>query len=134
MKSWLPRFREENPQLEILEVLKRGGHPFLNASFSKFCFVNSIFDGAVCYRRCSARPNFEHCSLNENIAEFVAGNGNTRMVTLRNHLPEEILRQAAYLRSCTGRKTSLRIKQRTQTATPSIQGQWNPKMQDMLKE
>ncbi|KAL4534463.1 hypothetical protein Ndes2526B_g05401 [Nannochloris sp. 'desiccata'] len=94
MKSWLPRFREENPQLEIVEVLKRGGHPFLDASFR---------------------------------------NGNTRMVTLRNHLPEEILRQAAYLRSCAGRKTSLRVKQRTQTATPSIQGQWNAKVQDTLK-
>jgi hypothetical protein len=55
------------------------------------------------------------------------------MVTLRNHLPEEILRQAAYLRSSTGRKASLRVKHRTQTVTPSIQGQWNPKVQDILK-
>ena len=43
IKSWLPRFREENPQLEINEVLKRGGHPFLDASFSKFY----AFDGAA---------------------------------------------------------------------------------------
>ena len=35
MKSWLPRLKEENPQLEINEVLKRGGHPFLEASYSK---------------------------------------------------------------------------------------------------
>jgi len=48
MKSWLPRFRQENPQLEIVENLKRGGHPFLDASFSKFFVViSSQFDGSV---------------------------------------------------------------------------------------
>ena len=35
LKSWLPRFREENPHLEIAEVLRRGGHPFLEASYGK---------------------------------------------------------------------------------------------------
>lgn len=62
-----------------------------------------------------------------------AVNGNSRSVTLRNHPPEEILRQAVYLRSATGRKASLQVKQRTKTQTPSIQGHWTPQLQDILR-
>lgn len=60
-------------------------------------------------------------------------NGNSRTVTLRNHPPEEILRQAVYLRSATGRKASLQVKHRTKTQTPSIQGPWTPQLQDILR-
>ena len=47
--------------------------------------------------------------------------------------PEEALRQAVYLRSSTGRKASLRIKERTQTKNPSTQGRWTSQLQDELK-
>lgn len=62
-----------------------------------------------------------------------AGNGNARSVSIRNQPPDEILRQAVYLRSSAGRKASLQVKHRTQTETPSIQGAWTPQLQDRLK-
>ena len=49
LNSWLPRFREENPHLEIAQVLKRGGHPFLEAAYSELppplifgCLINFV--------------------------------------------------------------------------------------------
>lgn len=60
-------------------------------------------------------------------------NGTSRSVGLRNASAEEVLRQAALLRSSQGRKTSLQIKKRLRTASPSIQGPWTPELQDALK-
>lgn len=34
LQSWLPRFKDENPHLEILEAMRRGIHPFISAHFS----------------------------------------------------------------------------------------------------
>lgn len=31
----MPHFREDNPQLEIEEIMKRGRHPFLQAEYSE---------------------------------------------------------------------------------------------------
>jgi hypothetical protein len=33
VQEWLPRFREQNPQLAVEEVMQRGRHPFLAASY-----------------------------------------------------------------------------------------------------
>jgi large subunit ribosomal protein L43 len=33
VQAWLPRFKEENPQLEVEEVMRRGRHPFLLADY-----------------------------------------------------------------------------------------------------
>jgi hypothetical protein len=63
-----------------------------------------------------------------------ADNSTERTVALRNMDPPEILRQAAYLRGSAGRKASLRVKQRTQTRRPSVQGAWTPDVQDALKQ
>lgn len=60
-------------------------------------------------------------------------NGTVRTVGLRNATPQEVLRQAGYLRSSTGRKTSLQVKQRQVSRNPSIQGRWTPEVQDTLK-
>lgn len=60
-------------------------------------------------------------------------NGTVRTVGLRNATPQEVLRQAGYLRSSTGRKTSLQVKQRQVSRNPSIQGRWTPEVQDALK-
>lgn len=62
-----------------------------------------------------------------------AENGNQRSVSLRNNSPDEILRQMAYLRSSLGGKATVRVKQRTKTLSPSIQGAWTSQMQDSLR-
>jgi hypothetical protein len=59
--------------------------------------------------------------------------GNVRSVGLRNADPAEVLRQALYLRSSSGRRASLRVKARVQTRTPSVQGAWTPELQAALK-
>ena len=38
INHWLPRFREENPQFEIEETMKRGRHPYLDAKYSELNF------------------------------------------------------------------------------------------------
>lgn len=45
-----------------------------------------------------------------------------------------MLRQAALLRSCAGRKASLQVKHRTRSATPSVQGPWTSDLQAALKQ
>ncbi|PRW33640.1 54S ribosomal mitochondrial [Chlorella sorokiniana] len=65
------------------------------------------------------------------LGEFL--NTSTRHVDLRNAAPEEVLRQAVYLRSSLGRKASLQVKQRTRSKQPSIQGPWTHEVQEALK-
>lgn len=52
---------------------------------------------------------------------------------MKNQDPNQIMRQARYLRDALGRKTTKRVKERVQTKLPSIQGTWTAELQDSLK-
>lgn len=125
LQSWLPRFREENPHLEIEEQLQRGRHPFLHAQYSETRHHHSASFCSPCFMLSSLRLIA--------IVTECTGNGNIRVVSLRNESPGEILRQAAYIRSSTGRKASLQVKERRKSQNPSIQGSWTPEFQDLLQ-
>ena len=69
---------------------------------------------------------------------YGAGNGNERVVGVKNSDASEIFRQAAALRNSAGRSTHVKVKQRhvrpssrnpdgTYTqVSPSVQGLWQP--------
>jgi hypothetical protein len=65
------------------------------------------------------------------VGEFI--NGTSRSVDMRNQNPNQIMRQARYLRDALGRKTSKRVKERVLSKLPSIQGTWTAELQDSLK-
>ncbi|KAK9828522.1 hypothetical protein WJX72_000542 [[Myrmecia] bisecta] len=91
--EYLPRFQQDNPQLQLVTQVRPGRHPFLDAQYA---------------------------------------NKRTRTVGIENHTPAEILRHMIFLRSSVGRKTANKIKHRTVTDRPSIQGTWTPSMQAQL--
>ncbi|KAF9614672.1 hypothetical protein IFM89_019800 [Coptis chinensis] len=50
MESHLPKFKEENPQLEVVTEHIRGQHPHLKALYSKLLNPYSIFYVYVVYK------------------------------------------------------------------------------------
>ena len=75
------------------------------------------------YLLASYRPHFPQASYLS---------GRSRTVDVSNAAPEEVLRQAALLRSSAGRKSTLQVKQRVVSHQPSVQGRWTPAVQDSL--
>lgn len=104
-------------------------HDLLRQERCKVSIVLRLSDSHI---KSSFYPLFSH-NFRSGFSNMLAENGNRRAVALRNEAPDEVLRQAVLLRSCTGRKASLQVKNRTQTQRSSIQGVWNAKLQDQLK-
>lgn len=116
METFLPVFKEQNPQLITDAYIRRGQHPFLYAEYRKFTIPLSCnwLASASLDRYAAAPP--------------VAGNSKSRIVGVKNEDMEEILRQAQLLRSCHGRPTSQKVRWRhlQNPEQRSVQGMWKP--------
>lgn len=119
VEHMFPTFKQHNPQIAMEAVVQRGKHPGLHAEYREPPLhfrpptarlpLRCLFSAAVAASlpRCVSSKEKYWTPPAARPSPRDTVNKTTRHVDLRNQAPEEVLRQAVYLRSSLGRKASL---------------------------
>jgi hypothetical protein len=140
----LPQFQQDNPQLLVESLVRRGKHPGLQAEYREcqdaaaVAGARSALQPSLMHLHCTVHLSADHLpTLHMSTASLparaasplshpdpccrtAAVNKSTRHVDVKNAAAEEVLRQAVYLRSSLGRKASLQASIQLRGATPSL--------------